>query len=93
MQNLNKPAIAAINGFALGIGCTITFLCDVRVAAEGVKMNFPRVGLVMELGSTFLLPRMIGSSNAAEMMLTGRQFTAQECYRMGLLSHVVPGKI
>jgi len=94
MQNLNKPAIAAINGFALGIGCTITFLCDVRVAAEGVKMGviFPRVGLMMELGSTFLLPRMIGSSNAAEMMLTGRQFTAQECYRMGLLSHVVPGE-
>jgi enoyl-CoA hydratase/carnithine racemase len=92
MQNLSKPVIAAVNGFALGIGCTITFLCDVRIAAEGVKMGviFPRVGLMMELGSTFLLPRMIGSSNAAEMMLTGRQFTAQECCRMGLLSHIVP---
>lgn len=94
MRNLTKPAIAAINGFALGIGCTMTFLCDVRVAAEGVKMGliFPRVGLMMELGSTFLLPRMIGSSNAAEMMLTGRQFTAQDCHRMGLLSHVVAGE-
>ncbi len=91
MQNLTKPAIAAINGFALGIGCTISLLCDVRIAAEGVKMGviFPRVGLMMELGSTFLLPRLIGASNAAEMMLTGRQFTAQECYRMGLLSHLV----
>ncbi len=94
MQNLSKPVIAAVNGFALGVGCTITFLCDVRVAAEEVEMGviFPRVGLIMELGSTFLLPRMIGSSNAAEMMLTGRQFTAQECYRMGPLSHVVRGE-
>ncbi len=94
MQNLTKPVIAAINGFALGIGCTMTMLCDVRIAAEGVKMGviFPRVGLMMELGSTFLLPRMIGASNAAEMMLTGRQFTAEECRRTGLLSHVVPGE-
>ena len=94
MQNLTKPAIAAINGFALGIGCTMTMLCDVRIAAEGVSMGviFPRVGLMMELGTTFLLPRLIGASNAAEMMLTGRRYSAQECYRMGLLSHVVPGE-
>jgi enoyl-CoA hydratase/carnithine racemase len=94
MQNLSKPAVAAINGFALGIGCTITLLCDIRLAAEGATMGliFPRVGLMMELGSTFLLPRLIGVSNAAEMMLTGRKFTAQECQRMGLLSYVVPGE-
>ena len=53
---------------------------------------FPRVGLMMELGSTFLLPRLIGASNAAEMMLTGRKFTAGECHRLGLLSYVVPGE-
>jgi len=94
MQNLSKPAIAAINGVSLGIGCTITLLCDMRLAAEGVTMGliFPRVGLMMELGSTFLLPRLIGASNAAEMMLTGRKFTAQECQRMGLLSYVVAGE-
>ncbi len=93
MQKLSKPVIAAINGFALGIGCTIPLLCDIRIAAEEVGMGviFPRVGLMMELGSTYLLPRLIGASNAAEMMLTGRQFTAQECHRMGLLSYVVPG--
>jgi len=93
MQGLTKPTIAAINGFALGIGCTVTLLCDVRIAAEEAKIGviFPRVGLMMELGSTYLLPRLIGASNAAEMMLTGRQFTTQECYRMGLVSHVVPG--
>ncbi len=91
MQNLKKPTIAAINGYSLGVGCTITLVCDVRIAAEEAKIGvvFPRVGLVTELGSTYLLPRLIGASNAAEMMLTGRQFTAQECYRMGLLSHVV----
>jgi enoyl-CoA hydratase/carnithine racemase len=93
MQKLSKPAIAAINGVALGIGCTMTLLCDIRLAAEGAKLGliFPRVGLMMELGSTFLLPRLIGASNAAEMMLTGRMFTAEECHRMGLLSYVVPG--
>jgi enoyl-CoA hydratase/carnithine racemase len=94
MQKLSKPAIAAINGVALGIGCTITLLCDIRLAAETAKMGliFPRVGLMMELGSTFLLPRLIGASNAAEMMLTGRMFIAQECHRMGLLSYVVAGE-
>ena len=54
-------------------------------------ITFPRVGLTMELGSTFLLPRLIGVSNAAEMMFTGRHFTAEECYRKGLVSYVVPG--
>ncbi len=92
MQSLTKPTIAAINGYALGIGCTLTLLWDVRIAAEDAKMGviFPRVGLMMELGTTYMLPRLIGASNAAEMMLTGRQFTAQECYRKGLLSYVVP---
>ncbi len=93
MQRYSKPTIAAINGYALGIGCTMTFPWDIRIIAEGAKMGatFPRVGLMMELGSTYLLPRLIGASNAAEMMLTGRQFTAEECYRKGLVSYVVPG--
>jgi enoyl-CoA hydratase/carnithine racemase len=93
MQKLTKPTIAAINGYCLGIGCTLTFSWDMRIIAEGAKMGitFPRVGLTMELGSTFLLPRLIGVSNAAEMMFTGRHFTAEECYRKGLVSYVVPG--
>ena len=93
MQNLTKPTIVAINGFALGIGCTLTLVCDVRIAAEEAKIGlvFPRVGLITELGSTYLLPRLVGTSHAAEIMLTGRPFTAQECLRMGLVSHVVPG--
>jgi len=92
MQNLTKPTIAAINGYCLGIGCTLTLSWDMRIIAEGAKMglSFPRVGLMMELGSTFLLPRLIGLSNASEMMFTGRHFTAEECYRKGLVSYVVP---
>ena len=92
MRSLSKPAIAAINGYALGVGCTMTLLCDVRIAAEEAKLGliFPRVGVVTELGSTYLLPRLIGASRAAEMMLTGRHFTARECLEMGLLSHVTP---
>jgi enoyl-CoA hydratase/carnithine racemase len=92
MRNLSKPSIVAINGYALGVGCTMTLLCDVRIAAEEAKIGviFPRVGLITELGSTYLLPRLIGVSRAAEMMLTGKQFTAQECLAMGLVSHVTP---
>ncbi len=92
MRNLSKPAIAAINGYALGVGCTMTLLCDLRIAAEEAKLGviFPRVGLITELGSTYLLPRLIGTSRAAEMMLTGRQFAARECLEMGLVSRVAP---
>jgi enoyl-CoA hydratase/carnithine racemase len=90
MRALSKPSIAAINGFALGVGCTMTLLCDIRIAADTAKIGviFPRVGLMAELGSSYLLPKLIGASRANEMMLTGKQFTANECLEMGLLSHV-----
>ena len=92
MRNLSKPTIAAINGYALGVGLTMTLLCDVRVASENAKLGviFGRVGLMAELGSTYLMPRLIGLSRTAEMMLTGRQYTAQECLAMGLVSRVTP---
>ncbi len=59
MRNLSKPTIAAINGYALGVGMTITMLFDVRIASENAKMGviFGRVGVMAELGSTYLLPR------------------------------------
>jgi len=92
MRNLSKPTIAAINGYALGVGCTIPLLFDVRIASDNAKMGviFPRVGLMSELGSSYLLPRLIGLSRTAEMMLTGRQYNAAECLSMGLVSRVVP---
>jgi enoyl-CoA hydratase/carnithine racemase len=92
MRNLSKPTIAAINGYALGVGCTMTLLFDVRIASDNAKLGviFPRVGLMSELGSSYLMPRLIGLSRTAEMMLTGRQYSAQDCLAMGLVSQVVP---
>src|SRR5882757_4571968 len=92
MRNLAKPTIASINGFALGVGCTMTLLCDVRIASDNAKMGviFPRVGLMSELGSSYLMPRLIGLSRTAEMMLTARQYPVSECLAMGLVSQVVP---
>jgi enoyl-CoA hydratase/carnithine racemase len=95
MRNLSKPTIAAINGYALGVGCTLTLLFDVRIASDNAKMGviFPRVGLMSELGSSYLMPRLIGLSRTAEMMLTGRQYPAHECLQMGLVSRVTPGPL
>ncbi len=92
MRGLSKPTIAAINGYALGVGCTIPLLFDVRIASDNAKMGviFPRVGLMSELGSSYLMPRLIGLSRTTEMMLTGRQYGAEECLKMGLVSQVVP---
>lgn len=93
MRNLSKPVIAAINGFALGVGCTMTLLCDIRLAAEDAKLGFlfARMGVMAELGSTYLLPRLIGLGRACELMFTGKQYAAADCERVGLVNHVVPG--
>lgn len=93
MRRLSKPVIAAINGYALGIGCTMPLLCDIRLAAAEAKLGFlfPRVGVMAELGSTFLLPRLVGLGRACELMFTGKQYTAAECERIGLINRVVPG--
>jgi enoyl-CoA hydratase/carnithine racemase len=93
MQRLSKPAIAAINGYALGVGCTMTLLCDVRLAAAEAKMGFlfPRMGVMAELGSTFLLPRLVGLGRACELMFTGKQYPAADLERIGLVNQVVPG--
>src|ERR1700683_513466 len=96
MRNLSKPTIAAINGYALGVGLTIPILFDVRIASENAKMGtiFGRVGVVAELGSTYLLPRMIGLASALQMMMTGKQYTAAECLAMGLISQATtPGQV
>jgi enoyl-CoA hydratase/carnithine racemase len=92
VRSMSKPSIAAINGFALGIGITMALPCDLRVMAEDARVGFifARVGLMAELGSTYFLPRLIGASRAAEMMLSGRHYTAAECHAMGLVSTVAP---
>jgi enoyl-CoA hydratase/carnithine racemase len=92
MRTLSKPSIVAINGIALGIGATMSLPCDIRIMADSAKIGFifSRVGLMPELGSSYLLPRLIGASRAAEVMLTGRHYSAAECLQMGLVSSVVP---
>jgi enoyl-CoA hydratase/carnithine racemase len=92
MRTLRKPSIVAINGFALGVGATMTLPCDIRIMANEAKVGFvfARVGLMPELGSSYYLPRLVGASRATEMMLTGRNYTAEECLAMGLVSQVAP---
>jgi enoyl-CoA hydratase/carnithine racemase len=92
MRGLSKPSIAVLNGYALGIGATMPLLCDIRLACDEAQVGFlfSRMGVMAELGSTYLLPRIVGTARACELMLTGKRFTASECERMGLVNHVVP---
>lgn len=92
VRTMTKPSIAALNGYALGVGITMALPCDIRIMAEDAKVGFifARVGMMAELGSTYFLPRLVGASRATEMMLTGRHYTAAECLAMGLVSAVAP---
>jgi 2-(1,2-epoxy-1,2-dihydrophenyl)acetyl-CoA isomerase len=93
LRGLGKPTIAAINGYALGVGATMTLLCDMRIAADTAEVGFvfPRMGVMAELGSTYLLPRLVGLGRACELMFTGKRYAAAECERIGLVNRVVPG--
>ncbi|MYD98899.1 MAG: enoyl-CoA hydratase [Gammaproteobacteria bacterium] len=86
----SKPTIAAINGYAVGVGLTMILPCDVRIASTNANLSirFIKMGLMPELGSTHLLAQLIGLGNATEMCLTGRMVPADEALRMGLVSAV-----
>jgi len=88
-----KPVIAAINGAAIGVGVTMTLPCDVRLAAAEAKLGltFTKLGLLPGLGSTHLLPRLVGRARALELVLTARVISAEEAARIGLVNRVVPG--
>ena len=89
---MGKPIIAAINGYALGGGFELTLGCHIRIAAENAMMGLPEVGLgiMPGFGGTQRLPRLIGTSKALEMILTGKTISAEEAFGLGLLSKVVP---
>ncbi len=89
---LHKPVIAAINGAAVGVGITYPLLADVRIVAEDAKLQFAfvRRGLLPELASHAILPRVIGFSNAADLLLSGRMFSGREAAARGLASEAVP---
>ncbi|MBZ5520766.1 MAG: enoyl-CoA hydratase/isomerase family protein [Acidobacteriia bacterium] len=91
IENLGKPVIACINGFALGGGCEIAMACTMRLASENAKMGQPEVklGLIPGYGGTQRLPRLIGKGLAMQMVLTGEMISAQEAHRIGLVNEVV----
>jgi enoyl-CoA hydratase len=91
IENLGKPVIACINGFALGGGCEIAMACTMRLASENAKMGQPEVklGLIPGYGGTQRLPRLVGKGLAMQLVLAGEQITAQEACRIGLVNEVV----
>jgi len=91
IYELKKPIIAAINGPAVGIGITMTLPMDIRIASDKARMGFvfARRGITMEACSSWFLPRVVGVNRAAEWVMTGRVFSAQEALEGGLVSRVV----
>ncbi len=92
IARLNKPVIAAINGFALGGGCELALACDIRVAVEEAKLGLPEVsrGMIPGSGGTQRLSRVVGLGKALELILTGSVIDAMEACRIGLVNKVVP---
>lgn len=86
-----KPVIAAINGDAFGVGVTMTLGCDVRLAARGARLglNFAKLGVLPGLGSTHLLPRLVGTAKALELVLSAATISAEEAERIGLVQRTV----
>ena len=92
MENLGKPVVAAVNGFALGGGCETAMACAIRVASENAKFGQPEVklGLIPGGGGTQRLPRLVGKGRALQLIMSGSTISAQEAYRIGLVNEVVP---
>ena len=91
LHRLDVPLIAAVNGPAIGAGCDLACMCDIRVASERAVFaeSFVKVGIISGDGGAWLLPRIVGASRAAEMAYTGEMIDAREALDMGLVSRVV----
>ena len=92
IENLGKPVIAAVNGFALGGGCEAALACTIRLASDNAKFGLPEVklGIIPGYGGTQRLPRLVGKGVALQLILSGAMIDAQEAHRVGLVNEVVP---
>lgn len=92
LHGLDTPTICALNGSAAGYGMDLALGCDIRIMSDTAKMAaaFTARGIVPESGGTWILPRLLGWSKAAELIFTGRTLEASECLELGLISHAVP---
>ena len=92
IENLSKPVIAAVNGFALGGGCELAMACDLRLAADTAVFGQPEIklGIIPGAGGTQRLARLVGLTRAKELVFFGEPIDAQEAYRIGLVNRVVP---
>ncbi len=92
IERSDKPVLAAINGTCVGGGLELALACHIRIAAAGALLGLPEIklGLIPGFGGTQRLPRVVGASKAAEMILTGESLPAEEALRIGLVSRVVP---
>jgi enoyl-CoA hydratase len=92
IENLGKPVIAAINGYALGGGCELAMACTLRLAADTAKLGQPEInlGIIPGFAGTQRLPRLVGTGKAMELILTGAPVAAAEAERIGLVNRVVP---
>ncbi len=92
IEQMGKPVIAAINGYALGGGCELAMACTIRIAADTAKLGQPEIklGLLPGYGGTQRLARLVGRGRALELMLTGDPIDAAEAHRIGLVNRIVP---
>ena len=92
--DLAVPVIAAINGHAIGAGCALALACDMRIAAQGARLGlgFVKIGLHPGAGTTCILPRLVGTAKACELVMTGDLIDADEAARIGMLNRVVPAE-